>query len=38
MLLMLPSSTVGRGLFVLAVCIAIAGVIAFWRRLLCHRS
>jgi hypothetical protein len=37
MLLMMPSSTIGRILFVLAVCIAIAGAMAFRRRLLRHR-
>ena len=37
MLLMLPSSTIGRVLFVLAVCIAIVGAMALRRRLLRHR-
>jgi hypothetical protein len=37
MLLMLPSDTIGSVLFVLAVGVAIAGVIAFRRRLLRHR-
>ena len=34
MLLMLPSSTIGRILFLLATCIAIWGAMAFGRRLL----
>ena len=38
MLLMLPSSTIGRFLFVLAVCIVIVGVVALRRRLLRDRS
>ena len=34
MLLMLPSSTIGRILFLFAICIAIWGAMAFGRRLL----
>jgi hypothetical protein len=37
MLLMLPNSAIGMAFFVLAVCVAIAGVMAFRRRLLRHR-
>jgi hypothetical protein len=36
MLLMLASSTIGMAFFVLAVRVAIAGVMAFRRRLLRH--
>jgi hypothetical protein len=38
MLLMLPNSTIGRLLFILVVCVAIAGVVVLGRRLLRHRS